>query len=137
VQVRYTTLNADASLRTRLMNVALMAFNALRPRGRERIGLSAGILGNGFALAAETLRPGPYTADSVVEDLEYHLLLVRMACACASPMRLGQGGHADRRQRQRDPARALGGRPVADAAQHAPVLLRRVLGANGACWSRP
>jgi hypothetical protein len=86
VQCRYTTLNVDASLRTRLMNVSLMAFNALRPRGRSAMGLSAGILGNGFALSAETLRPVPYTADSVVEDLEYHLLLGRAWPRCASPM---------------------------------------------------
>jgi cellulose synthase/poly-beta-1,6-N-acetylglucosamine synthase-like glycosyltransferase len=76
VQCRYTTLNVEASLRTRLMNVSLMAFNALRPRGRSALGLSAGILGNGFALSAETLKSVPYTADSVVEDLEYHILLV-------------------------------------------------------------
>jgi cellulose synthase/poly-beta-1,6-N-acetylglucosamine synthase-like glycosyltransferase len=59
------------------MNVALFGFNVLRPRGRDRLGLSCGIYGNGFALAADTLRSVPYTAASVVEDLEYHLALVR------------------------------------------------------------
>jgi len=77
VQCRYGVLNADESLRTRLMQVALMAFNVLRPRGRARLGLSAGIFGNGFALTAETLAAVPYEASSVVEDLEYHLRLVR------------------------------------------------------------
>lgn len=77
VQCRYTALNAHASLRTRLMNVALMAFNVLRPRGREALGLSAGILGNGFGLSAGTLAAVPYVAASVVEDLEYHIMLVR------------------------------------------------------------
>lgn len=77
VQCRYLVRNAGASLRTRLMNVALLAFNVLRPRGRDNLGLSAGIYGNGFALSSETLRAVPYTADSVVEDLEYHLALVR------------------------------------------------------------
>jgi len=77
VQTRYGVLNAAASLRTRLMNVALLAFNVLRPRGRERWGLSVGIFGNGFALARGTLAAVPYDAHSVVEDLEYHLRLVR------------------------------------------------------------
>lgn len=77
VQARYGVANPGAGLRPRLMGVALMAFNVLRPRGRARWGLSAGILGNGFALTAATLRAVPYDAHSVVEDLEYHLRLVR------------------------------------------------------------
>lgn len=76
-QCRYLVRNPGASIRTRLMNLALMAFNVARPKGRDRLGLSAGIYGNGFALSAETLREVPYTAASVVEDLEYHLALVR------------------------------------------------------------
>jgi cellulose synthase/poly-beta-1,6-N-acetylglucosamine synthase-like glycosyltransferase len=77
LQCRYGVLNPGASIRTRVMNVALMAFNVLRPRGRERLGLSVGILGNGFALTRDTLNAVPYGAHSVVEDLEYHLRLVR------------------------------------------------------------
>jgi cellulose synthase/poly-beta-1,6-N-acetylglucosamine synthase-like glycosyltransferase len=77
VQCRYLVRNSGQSIRTRLMSLALMAFNVLRPRGRDRLGLSAGINGNGFGLSAETLRAIPYGAASVVEDLEYHLDLVR------------------------------------------------------------
>jgi len=77
VQVRYVVLNSDASLRTRLMNVALMAFNVLRARGRERMGVSVGIFGNGFGLSRAALEAVPYDANSLVEDLEYHLQLVR------------------------------------------------------------
>lgn len=76
LQCRYLVLNAGESLRTRLMTVALYAFNVLRPRGRERLGLSVGIYGNGFGMSAATLREVPYDARSVVEDLEYHLRLV-------------------------------------------------------------
>jgi cellulose synthase/poly-beta-1,6-N-acetylglucosamine synthase-like glycosyltransferase len=76
VQCRYVVGNARESIRTRLMKVANSAINVLRPRGRERCGLSAGIYGNGFALASNTLRDVPYTASSVVEDLEYHLALI-------------------------------------------------------------
>ncbi|HEX5229002.1 MAG TPA: glycosyltransferase family 2 protein [Bryobacteraceae bacterium] len=81
VQCRYLVANPGASMRTRLMNVALLAFNVLRPRGRDRWGLSAGLLGNGFGLAADTLEQVPYRATSVVEDLEYHHLLVAAGIA--------------------------------------------------------
>jgi cellulose synthase/poly-beta-1,6-N-acetylglucosamine synthase-like glycosyltransferase len=77
VQCRYLVANTTESVRTRLMSIALMAFNVVRPRGRARWGLSAGILGNGFALRNSTLRAVPYRAESIVEDLEYHLELVR------------------------------------------------------------
>ena len=77
VQCRYLVANADATPRTRLMSLALLGMNLVRPRGRSRLGLSCGIFGNGFALTAETLRRVPYVANSLVEDVEYHLLLVR------------------------------------------------------------
>jgi cellulose synthase/poly-beta-1,6-N-acetylglucosamine synthase-like glycosyltransferase len=77
VQVRYTARHGEQTTRTRLMDFALSAFNWVRPRGRERMGLSVGILGNGFGLRAETLQAVPYLAASLVEDLEYHLALVR------------------------------------------------------------
>jgi hypothetical protein len=76
VQGRYTVLNAGDSLRTRFMELALAAFNVLRPRGRTALGFSAGLLGNGFALRREVLEALPYAAGSIVEDLEYHLVLV-------------------------------------------------------------
>ncbi len=77
VQVRYGVRNPEASHRTRLLHVALLAFNYLRPRGRHRLGLSAGLLGNGFALRREVVERVPYAARSVVEDLEYHLALIK------------------------------------------------------------
>jgi cellulose synthase/poly-beta-1,6-N-acetylglucosamine synthase-like glycosyltransferase len=76
-QCRYLVGNPGGSMRTRLMNLALIAFNAFRPRGRERWGLSSGILGNGFGLSRRVLEAVPYEASSVVEDLEYHLRLVQ------------------------------------------------------------
>jgi cellulose synthase/poly-beta-1,6-N-acetylglucosamine synthase-like glycosyltransferase len=77
VQVRYLVRNPLDDMRTRLRSLALRAFNVVRPLGRERLGLSAGILGNGFGLSRDTLDAVPYTASSIVEDLEYHLTLVR------------------------------------------------------------
>jgi len=107
VQVQYSVRNAGASSRTRLMNLALLAFNFLRPRGRERLGLSAGLLGNGFALRREVIERVPYEARSVVEDLEYHLELighgyrVRFAEATRVLADMPAGGAGVRTQRAR------------------------------------
>jgi cellulose synthase/poly-beta-1,6-N-acetylglucosamine synthase-like glycosyltransferase len=77
LQCRYGVRDALADRRTALADVALGAWNVLRPRGRAALGLSAGILGNGFALSRRALQAVPYSADSIVEDVEYHHLLVR------------------------------------------------------------
>jgi len=77
VQCRYLVKNASESIRTRLMSVAFRAFNVLRARGRDRLGLSCGLYGNGFGVRRETLQAVPYLASSVVEDTEYHLSLIR------------------------------------------------------------
>lgn len=76
IQCVYLALNARASPRTGLMNLALLSMNVLRPAGRELLGLSAGILGNGFGLTRELLGEIPYAANSITEDLEYHLRLI-------------------------------------------------------------
>jgi len=67
---------ATEKIKTELISLALRGFNFIRPLGRARLGLSAGILGNGFAVTAPVLQQVPYQAFSVVEDLEYHLHLV-------------------------------------------------------------
>jgi cellulose synthase/poly-beta-1,6-N-acetylglucosamine synthase-like glycosyltransferase len=77
VQVRYVAANPSVSAGTRLQALAMRGVNVVRPGGRARLGLSCGIFGNGFALSADTLNRVPYLANSIVEDLEYHLALVR------------------------------------------------------------
>jgi cellulose synthase/poly-beta-1,6-N-acetylglucosamine synthase-like glycosyltransferase len=77
LQCRYLADNPGDSIRARLQQVAWLAFNILRLRGREYWGLSVGILGNGFGLARGTLEAIPFDASSIAEDLEYHLRLVR------------------------------------------------------------
>lgn len=64
------------SRRGRLARFAQFGFNHVRLLGRQRLGQSVGLLGNGFALRSELLQALPYKARSVVEDLEYHLDLV-------------------------------------------------------------
>jgi cellulose synthase/poly-beta-1,6-N-acetylglucosamine synthase-like glycosyltransferase len=76
VQCRYEMESTTERSSTRLAALAFRGFNVIRPRGRERIGLSCGILGNGFGMVGSVLAAIPYDAFSVVEDLEYHLHLV-------------------------------------------------------------
>lgn len=68
--------NPDENQRTRLINIAFLAFTYLRPLARSRLGLSAGIF-NGFGVSAKTVQDVPYECFSLTEDLEYHLQLVR------------------------------------------------------------
>jgi cellulose synthase/poly-beta-1,6-N-acetylglucosamine synthase-like glycosyltransferase len=76
LQCRYRIANPQASRRARLQNVAWLAFNDLRLYGREKLNVSVGILGNGFALSRAVLEAVPYEAGSIAEDMEYHLRLV-------------------------------------------------------------
>jgi cellulose synthase/poly-beta-1,6-N-acetylglucosamine synthase-like glycosyltransferase len=77
VQCRYLGSRDAQTIRARLMIVAQRAFNILRARGRHNLGFSCGIYGNGFGMRREVLEAVPYLADSLVEDLEYHLALIR------------------------------------------------------------
>ncbi len=76
VQCRYEMLATNANQRAQLMSLAFIGFNVIRPKGREKLGLSVGIFGNGFGLRREVLEQLPYEARSTTEDLEYHLMLV-------------------------------------------------------------
>ncbi len=65
-----------ATARERLRVLAFRAINVLRARGRARLGFSAGVFGNGFAVTDETVERVPFTVNSICEDLEYHVRLV-------------------------------------------------------------
>ncbi|MFV0294569.1 MAG: glycosyltransferase family 2 protein [Hyphomicrobiaceae bacterium] len=128
VQSRYCVGNPGDSVRTRLMNVALQAFNVLRPRGREFWGLSVGLLGNGFGLSRATLEAVPYDAASVAEDLEYHIRLVqngrrvRFLDGTTVWSAMPSGERASRHQR----ARWEGGR-LRMIREQTPILLRGIV----------
>ena len=77
VQAAAAVLNAGDSWRTQLMALALTLFNGVRSLGRQNLGLSCGLRGNGMCLAASALRAYPYRAFSIVEDLEYGITLGR------------------------------------------------------------
>jgi len=76
LQCRYEMKSVTDKANSGLASLAFRGFTFIRPMGRDRLGLSAGILGNGFAMSARTLSEVPYEAFSVVEDLEYHLHLL-------------------------------------------------------------
>ncbi|WP_164981298.1 glycosyltransferase family 2 protein [Silvibacterium dinghuense] len=76
LQCRYEMKSLSDKGNSGLASLAFRGFTFIRPMGRDRLGFSAGILGNGFALTAKTLREVPYEAFSLVEDLEYHLHLL-------------------------------------------------------------
>lgn len=75
VQADYRVLNHDANWRTRLMDVAFTCQHRVRGAGRERLGLSAGLRGNGMMFTRNALLTVPYNAWSAVEDIEYGIQL--------------------------------------------------------------
>jgi 1,2-diacylglycerol 3-beta-glucosyltransferase len=75
VQADYGVRNPRSSWRTRLMTIALATFHGVRSLARERLGLSCGLRGNGMGFSRAVLLASPYSAFSVVEDLEYGLQL--------------------------------------------------------------
>jgi cellulose synthase/poly-beta-1,6-N-acetylglucosamine synthase-like glycosyltransferase len=128
VQAEYGVANRTTSWRTRLMHIALTLFHGVRSRARERLGVSAGLRGNGMAFASTLLREVPHDAFSVVEDLEYGVRLglaghrVEYAGEAQVFGQMVGSEHASRSQRRR----WEGGRWVI-AREHAPKLLAQGL----------
>jgi 1,2-diacylglycerol 3-beta-glucosyltransferase len=100
VQADYAVANPTASWRTRMTALGFALFHGLRSLARDRLGLSCGLRGNGMCLATKLLRAVPWTAFSVVEDLEYGITL----------------GEAGQRVRYAAETRVLGDMPRAEAA---------------------
>ncbi len=75
LQAHYGVRNPDAGWRTRLMVIALSLFHGVRSLGRERLGVSCGLRGNGMCFTTALLARVPHDAYSLVEDLEYGLKL--------------------------------------------------------------
>jgi hypothetical protein len=76
VQVAYLVGNPQASAVAALRYASFALVNLVRPLGKARLGLSAGLLGTGMAFRRELLERHPWTARSLAEDQEQHLRLV-------------------------------------------------------------
>ena len=75
-QARYEIANPEAGSSEALRAAGFALMNFTRPRGKQALGLSCGLLGTGMALSADTLDAVPWTSFSLTEDREYHLNLV-------------------------------------------------------------
>jgi len=108
------------------MHIAFTLFHDVRSRARERLGVSAGLRGNGMAFASALLREVPHDAFSIVEDVEYG---IRLGLAghrvefVGEAQVLGQMVASERGSRSQR-RRWEGGR-CALARLHAPTLLLR------------
>jgi len=71
-----TVLNGSDSPSTALRLIALTLINHLRPLGRNGIGASSTLTGNGMCLSRELLQRYPWQAYSLAEDYQYYLNLV-------------------------------------------------------------
>lgn len=76
VQGFYGVANPTDSWRTALSAAALAVFHHIRPAGRNAIGGSAGFKGNGLALTTELVKKYGWPAFSIVEDIEFSLILL-------------------------------------------------------------
>ncbi len=135
VQIRYGVANPDDSIRTRAMELTTASFNGLRPQGKAALGMSCGIYGNGFCLSREVVKKVPYLAHSIVEDIEYHLHLlkagikVNFAEQVWVKAQMPMGGRGAEVQRVRWERGRLD-----MIKRHAPGLMRRALAGDGCAF---
>jgi hypothetical protein len=73
VQVPYLVSNPERSAATALRWAGFALFNVVRPLGRDRLGLSSGLLGTGMAFSRRLLVRSPWKAFSFAEDREQHM----------------------------------------------------------------
>ena len=128
VQASYGVRSPQASWRARLMVIALGIFHGLRSLGRERLGLSCGLRGNGMGFTREVLRRVPADAFSIVEDLEYGIKLAEAGYRVGYvPEAQVLGDMAPRGTAAATQRRRWEGGRAAMARAHAPRLLREGL----------
>jgi hypothetical protein len=107
VQARYVVSDPTTSSGAALRWAGFALFNVLRPRGRDRLGVSAGLLGTGAAFSRALLARSPWRAFSFAEDREQHMRWVldgaRVAFADEAEVRAraAAGGDDSRRQESR------------------------------------
>jgi len=76
IQVNYLVANPAASHAAALRFCGFALMNTVRFLGKQRLGLSCGLVGTGMAFTKDLLVREPWTATGLVEDAEYHMRLV-------------------------------------------------------------
>ncbi len=76
VQVDYLAGNPEASTVSALRFGAFALADTVRFLGKQRLGLSCGLVGTGMGFRREVLLAAPWTTTGLVEDGEYHMRLV-------------------------------------------------------------
>ena len=76
MQGYYGVSNPEDNWRTALSSAALNVFHHIRPAGRNRIGGTAGLKGNGMAFKTDILKTYGWPAYSIVEDIEFSMILL-------------------------------------------------------------
>jgi len=77
MQGYYGVSNPEDNWRTALSSAALNVFHHVRPAGRNRIGGTAGLKGNGMAFKTDILKRYGWSAYSIVEDIEFSMILLK------------------------------------------------------------
>ncbi len=107
VQGYYGASNIREGWRPALMEAALAVFHHLRPLGRNRLGATAGLRGNGMAFDAGLIRKLGWPAFSIVEDVEFTLELLMQGIrveynpSAKVAGEMASGSYAARTQRSR------------------------------------
>lgn len=77
LQVDYVAANPQDSHVAALRCGAFALMNTVRFAGKQRLGLSCGLVGTGMAFTGELLEREPWSTTGLVEDGEYHMRLVQ------------------------------------------------------------
>jgi cellulose synthase/poly-beta-1,6-N-acetylglucosamine synthase-like glycosyltransferase len=77
LQASNTVLNVTASPSTGLRWIALSLMNHVRPLGRNGLGCSSTLTGNGMCFSHDILQRYPWQAFGTAEDYQYYLMLVQ------------------------------------------------------------
>jgi 1,2-diacylglycerol 3-beta-glucosyltransferase len=76
IQVDYVAANPEDSPTAALRFAGFALADTVRFLGKERLGLSCGLVGTGMAFRREVLERSPWTVTGLMEDGEYHMRLV-------------------------------------------------------------
>ena len=75
VQGYYDVLNPESSPMASLSYMGFVLSRNLRYKGRTRLGWTSNLLGNGMCFTREVIRAVGWSATSIVEDIEYEMIL--------------------------------------------------------------